>query len=106
MLFLDGTENVQVPDQLVRETLQLGMENGMFLNAHPSIARVTYVETNANNMLPTTSPMEDDSNASDDRLQREGESADTSLVLPLVLASVACLIVAAGVFVFRRYAKG
>jgi hypothetical protein len=94
ILYLKGNMDVHDLDQLVRDSLEEGMRKDVFLQAHPSIVRVTYVDTN--------SLIEGDINGSSDELER-GQESDNNLVLPIVLASTACVMVAVGVAVFRRY---
>jgi hypothetical protein len=81
------------------------MEEDVFLSAHPSIVRITYVELSADK-FPTTVPMVDSNDGSGDQLLRE-DDPDNSPVLPIILAAAACVIIGAGVTVFWRYsAKG
>ena len=105
-MFVDENENVTVLEELVRERLKMGMNTNAFLAAHTSIVRVTYVETDING-LPTIPPERDTEREGNTDVIATLNGADDGdeLVLPIVLSAAACIIIAVGAIVARRFSS-
>ena len=86
------------------------MDNDAFVDAHNSIVKVTYVETDINGFpadyAPTASPRVEELASEDNTRGIEVESGggddDQELLLPLLLVAGAVLIVAAGIVTYRN----
>ena len=103
ILFFSGSEDTIAIDQDVRDQLKLGMDTDAFVPAHPSIARVTFVDLdNSIDRAPTASPSVDNA-----REVSGGESSgldSDDIVLPVVLALAAVVILVAGTIAGRNLA--
>lgn len=105
ILFVDENELATVLERRVRDRLKLGMDNDIFMPSHPSIQRLTYVETDAGG-LPTL-PLEPSTLPDLQGNTEDNESPNgpfnNDLVFPMIMASAAVLIVVAGALVARRF---
>lgn len=104
LVFVDENEIASVLERQVRHRLKLGMDNGVFLTSHPSIRRLTYVETDANG-LPIVVSDDSNQNSTDTDVQIEDDSVDSDndLVFPIIMAAAACIVIALGAVTARRF---
>ena len=103
--FVDENEDLEPLEDRVRARLKVGMDANAFVSTHPSIVRVTYVETGIDG-LPTLPPETDvPREGSVDVIEVEGGADDDDLVLPIVLGAAACIIIAVGAIVARRFSE-
>ena len=109
MLYTDESGPREGYTNTVRNGLEFGMSNDAFVDAHNSIVKVTFVETDINGFpadyTPTPSP-EDEDPLSDDETRaidvQGADDDDRELLLPLLLVAGAVLIVVTGIVTYRN----
>jgi hypothetical protein len=105
ILFVDENEQVSVFEERVRERLKLGMDNDAFLSAHPSIKRVSFVDTNDVGLPAPASegPADAPSNGGGGAIEdRDDDDFGNNFVLPVLLAAGSVIIITGGVVAARK----
>jgi hypothetical protein len=107
-LFADENEDVSFFAGGVRERLRVGMDNDAFLSAHPSIKRVSFVETSDDGFPAPASEAPADAPSNAGGGASEGDDGDDSgndVVLPVILGAGAVIFIAGGFLAARQYSS-